>query len=143
MRVDSIFLGEQLTDLYKVKPGMKVLWLLDRTSRARHPYIGGDVLEAEILCYPWSNGKVMIRSTVGFKATIRVGALYEDKRKAKFVGCTHDGTTGAEVCEEGGARNGGSSEPGNDLRGVKVKGMPGVPNLTAGSRGLDGPDSKT
>ena len=143
MRIDERFLGDPLSDPYKVKIGMKVLWLLDRTSRARHPYIGGDILEAEVLSYPWSNGKVLIRAKVGFKATVRHGALHEDKRQTQLAGRDDDTRAGTEVRKESGTGAGGSSEPGDELRRVQDKSVQGVPHLTSGSRGLAGPDSKT
>ena len=78
--VDEQFKGEQITDLLALKVGQKVLWQLQLTNRERHPYRKGDLLEAVVAAPPWVNGKVMIKASIGLTTTVRLHALYKDKR---------------------------------------------------------------
>lgn len=81
MRINPDFLGEQIKEANELEPGMKVLWLLDRTSRARHPFVRGDILEAIITSHGWANKKVSIKTRAGFMATVAYKSIYLDKRE--------------------------------------------------------------
>lgn len=80
--VDEQFRGNQLTNIFEIIVGSKVLWELQSTNRSRHPYCKGDLIEATILANPWVNGKVRIKASIGLITTVKVTSLFEDKRRA-------------------------------------------------------------
>ena len=82
--VDPIHLGE-VVDVFKVEPGMEVLWCIVNRNRYRAPYDRGDVLEATIKEYPWRNGKIKIITKNGIHGRVVSKSLFLDKRKSYEV----------------------------------------------------------
>lgn len=78
--IDEQYRGDRLIDLFSLQVGQKVLWELQLTNRERHPYRKGDLVAATIMAPPWVNGKVLIKASIGIITTVRINALYEDKR---------------------------------------------------------------
>lgn len=82
MKCPVEFIGFPVQNPVQVKPGMKMVWIMNVAHRKLFPLQKGDALEVEILQNPYPTGKVNIRTKRGTRHSVFWKSLYFDQRSS-------------------------------------------------------------